>query len=445
LKKLLFLIFALFLINAHAAITHCGTSLSRNDTTLVLFVNGITNTSAEACNSSDELRKAIGTTNFDYSYLYNKADGFISDTDELRAQAKLSDDAFRKFNLTRGDLDYLANSTNTKFQYYAALGAAYESYSNTQDAVYKRIYTVSNSLRDSLVVYAKYYDKIIIVPHSQGNFYTESAFAMLVNSGDFTTVNKIKVVGVASVAATTPSDTYLTNSGDVTVYGGQGFINSLLGWLSVYKPLTSKDSYNYAGTAFTIDQRLIDTSGFHSFNKVYLSDLYYSSEKENKSYRLIIKEYIQALLPSTNTGINKNGTGTITAIFDGASYTFTNFTIKIMTSFNSGAAWYPQFVADDGAGNQIELAYCAIDIASQASTDFCNSSSPRRFFLGFKKASGAYYSMSAGGFQTNTPHSQAKSKGTFIGNGLIPSAATGGSPKNITGNFDISNISIIPY
>lgn len=283
-------LFLLMFQPARAADVYKGCGYSYNsaapNATMVIFVNGIANSNADACASADVLGAAIGTTNLDLDFFYNKADGFIKDVDELRQQATLSNIAFKNGNVARANLATLTAAQ--KRAYYVALGGEYLKRANSSDAVEQRIYAITVALRDKLLLIDKGFSRIVLVPHSQGNFYVEAAYAMLVQAGRTDVTDKIRVVGVASVAATTPSDTYLSSAGDQQVYNTQ-WVNTI--GLDVYAPLVSKDSLGQNNT-----DTALSTSGFHSFVKVYLSDLYYSPEKGNSSYRLIMRDYVQQFI-----------------------------------------------------------------------------------------------------------------------------------------------------
>jgi hypothetical protein len=313
---LLLFVFLLMCHPARAADVYKGCGYSYNsaapNATMVIFVNGIANSSADACASADVLGAAIGTTNLDLDYFYNKADGFIKDVDELRQQATLSNIAFNNINVTRADLGALTAAQ--KRAYYVALGGEYIKRANSTDPIEQRIYAITVGLRDKLLLIDKGFSRIVLVPHSQGNFYVEAAYALLVQAGRADVVDKIRVVGVASVAATTPSDTYLSSAGDQQVYNTQ-WLNTI--GLPVYAPLVSRDSLRQNNT-----DTALSTSGFHSFVKVYLSDLYYSPEKSNTSYRVIVRDYVQQFIAPNVPIINSVTPGNASA------GTLTTFTIS---------------------------------------------------------------------------------------------------------------------
>lgn len=76
---------------------------------------------------------------------------------------------------------------------------------------------------ESLVTYLEEHflagKKVIVVAHSQGNHMIELAYTVLKEKWGNNVEKSIKVVGVASVASTTPNNTYVTSLNDYTVLG----------------------------------------------------------------------------------------------------------------------------------------------------------------------------------------------------------------------------------
>jgi len=125
--------------------------------------------------------------------------------------------------------------------------------------------TISKSV-DSLTTVLKEYAlsgrKVVVVAHSQGNHIIELAYANLMKIFPESSLKSIRVVGVASVASTTPSGIYVTLVDDSAVLGAY----RALGGLSSERPLE--------GNFFTIDvNHAGDENIHHSFVEVYLSDL----------------------------------------------------------------------------------------------------------------------------------------------------------------------------
>ncbi len=98
--------------------------------------------------------------------------------------------------------------------------------------------------------------KIVVVAHSQGNHIIELAYSVLKEKWGADAVKAIQVVGVASVASATPSDTYITWDDDDTVLYKHDYT-------SVGDPL--------AGNFSVTDQSPANWTNDHSFVDVYMN------------------------------------------------------------------------------------------------------------------------------------------------------------------------------
>ncbi|MBD8051987.1 hypothetical protein [Limnohabitans radicicola] len=262
----------------------CGFSFNANNTRVVVFLNGIGNDFADVCSSSDALGKVINTSNFDRIVIHNRSEAINKDVNELRAQAAYSNLALK----TNSMVDLSKMSAQQKTEYYKTLGGMYLSAGSSTEPAVRRIYEFSMYLADRLRKLSEKYERIVLVPHSQGNFYAEAAYAILVNSGNQTALNKIKVVGVASVAASSPNDVYMTNTIDAQVYGSQS-ANSIT--YDFYKPLPATDTIVPDNPISFATVDLVKTNGYHSFVSAYLNQTYNSKEK-NQTLPSIIGDYV---------------------------------------------------------------------------------------------------------------------------------------------------------
>lgn len=296
-KYIIILIWSFF-SSATFAGTGCGYSFDVNNrsNTLVYFINGINNSVADACASSDALAATVASRNIDYKYFYNPGNGKISDVLELKAMAAFSDTALKQLNITSPS----NMSDSRKLEYYRLLGSYYSSLSDTIDPVLARIYVTASRLKDTLILNSGNYKRVILVPHSQGNAYVEIAYGMLLYENKSSVLSNVKVVGVASVAPTTPDNVYISNNIDGNVYG-TNLVNTL--GVSIYHPLPSEDSLLYITNETLVPFAAIElatlsykTNLFHSFVDVYLSDFFVSVEKNNKSFRQIVHGYIRNLI-----------------------------------------------------------------------------------------------------------------------------------------------------
>lgn len=175
----------------------------------IVFINGIKNTSPMTAASSQSLILSLRTNGlpqgkYNYTYFWNPTDGLIGDDSELMKQAKISD-------------QILALTSNNKDEYYRQLGIYYNNkYAalTTLSGEEKRVVQVAYQIKTRLISLLAITKGVVVVSHSQGNFYIEAAFAMLRADGRLDLTSRIRVVGVAVVAATTPNDRYITHTGD---------------------------------------------------------------------------------------------------------------------------------------------------------------------------------------------------------------------------------------
>jgi hypothetical protein len=310
-RKFLLIFIVIFVQFAHAQFIRSGPGFGdtgRNSDIMILFVNGIMNSLPQTQDSSDVLVNALHSNGlakglYAYSYFYNPTNyvGGIADFPELRLQATISDTHLR---LTQRD----------KARYYNSMGIYYnDNYNAIKNGTFtgtetlKRIVEISGQLKERLNTITSIRPGVIVVPHSQGNFLIEAAYAMLVADRSINTLNKIRVVGIASVAATTPFDRYITSANDRAIIGQSSsthdpsLINGNLNLLT-YDTLTATETPcmdQFCGD--DISWSSIDSTG-HGFREVYLNSSI-KNYSNTKSFPAIISEMIrisyQELNPST--------------------------------------------------------------------------------------------------------------------------------------------------
>ncbi len=313
---------------------HDGTYMdSKKNKQLIMFVNGIQNTLPNAQSSAKKLAETLGfdknDPQYSYTYFYNPKGfhidksatagmlSFADDSLELRLQAKYSEKAFQSAGITDAD-----NMTEKQKQdYYYNLGQEYRDLidrldRNNLDATSRNIASttqrlarnIENKLTNSVV--KEPFKTLILVPHSQGNFFVESAYAYLYYQGKNELLKRVRVVGVASVAGTTPSDTYLSSPKDKAVFGGQGNMYHI-SRTKIYHPLNANTDFctevNTSITGTNFETRCYgsasksdllrletvmdvqDVAG-HGFDNVYLNPLF--KNNQNTTFPNIIKDYI---------------------------------------------------------------------------------------------------------------------------------------------------------
>lgn len=230
----------------------CAGAENASANTTILFVNGIMNNSTASQASAKALSTSLLSNGFDLSKVnihcyFNGTDGAYDDVIELRIQAAISSKA--KTN----DL------TNTADGYYDRLGFAYRALSDKNvrcedylqytdqfiasaaqrgteyyenkygGSACTRVITGTKSLANSLKKFADR-GNVIVVAHSQGNFFLESAYAFLKDQ-KYTNLNRIQGVGVAAISQYPVNSRYLTIQQDNAIYFLQplnaGYIKNL--------------------------------------------------------------------------------------------------------------------------------------------------------------------------------------------------------------------------
>lgn len=235
----------------------------------VLFVNGIFNTLSDACNSSAKLiasMPAEARAN-NYSYIWNP-DSWL-DPIELIDQERISGEAVVSARLQN-------NGIFDKTTYYKILGEKYQLL--IQSPTEKRtVVSFTRALHFEIERLLHNGQSIVVVPHSQGNHMIEAAYAMFVFYASLDPslswkLDKIRVVGFASVAHTTPSGKYVTISEDGALASFEAAI--LFAGLPEGRPL--ERNYAICTSFFDFSCResvkLADFPTGHGFAEIYLND-----------------------------------------------------------------------------------------------------------------------------------------------------------------------------
>jgi PKD repeat protein len=319
-KKFRLFVFVFFAFAQNAFAGQCGVYNSQGAATTIMFVNGINNSQPMACQSSNELILKMATNGvawqkYNWTYFHNQNSGLGSDIVELQLQAIRSNAA----------LDG-AGSGQSVEAYYQKLGEIYNS------AIFggnltEEVDWVTRDLYNKVVeIVETKGQSLVIVPHSQGNFYTEAVYALLKFKGKNNVIQKLRVVGVGVVAATSPSDKYISSEVDNALSTQQLQTHSYAPgaiYLNKYNvlsrtdnPCTGTDSFKKCGQEANLNTG--DKWLGHGFVEIYLSGSVYS-EVKNKAYSAVIAGMVQdsinelnavAVVPTISDIAASNGTPT---------------------------------------------------------------------------------------------------------------------------------------
>lgn len=296
----------------------CNVINNQSSNLKIVFVNGIANTIDDACSSMQNLATLIGKNSYSYSYFYNTQDPNGVDQVELTWQATQSNLALSANGYYASEI---AGDASKKFNYYKTLGERYKNAVNAPGSVLQVANRLVSRIKSELQTSTN--KKLVLVAHSQGNFYVEAAYAMLLNeaitNGDASIVDllqRLRIVGAASVAASTPHNRYLSHSNDLAVFVGQAAISSLTSSYTNYKPLkynavacvfspcTDQESKTLASLYYVaqLPEGGNDTA-LHNFQAVYLNQSFFS-EATGKSFSSIIVEMIKDSINELNPPVS---------------------------------------------------------------------------------------------------------------------------------------------
>jgi len=270
-----------------------GIEKANSSAVTILFVNGINNQRVEAAASSDALIQSLKATGlplqtYNFDYFYNPTQGMWPDNQEVARQLGLSDTWWRA-------------SSGARNEYYRLLGNDYDAaYGRvlTLPALDQRVVLVAVGLKQKIEAILAKSAGVIVVPHSQGNLYAEAAYAMLVAEGRTDVVARVRVVGVADAAVTTPSNRYITHDSDWVITQAEPLLASALG-LTV-RPL-QPDVTACVGPRLVVCGGSIDWKNSigdglaHSFVNVYLNSNLYS-QADDRQFPKVIYDLVTASL-----------------------------------------------------------------------------------------------------------------------------------------------------
>lgn len=310
-----------------------GTSLVFDREVRILFVNGIYNSMDAARDSSSNLSAALEfdlLRNFNFDFFHNPNDGNTEDITEIRAQAQLSANAA---SLIGRDFIQINSNLDNKKLYYAMLGWSYKDLrlqTTTMTPTQWRITgtTLQLAAKIKQIIEAGGERRLILVPHSQGNFYVEAALGVILDDirrGRWTILSenqmldRIRVFGVAPVSATSWNNAYISHNLDQAIQIGLPFNTAGIDHQSI--PFNTIAAIDPDWIVWANARQYLESLGAdqraHGFTETYLNQRIIRSE-DNLSFGGYVRDQIRAhmvfpLTPPTtpqsrlpHTGITAN-------------------------------------------------------------------------------------------------------------------------------------------
>lgn len=227
-----------------ATLANSETLSNDNQPVSVYFLNGIFNSDIQSQTAAialfnrlkedDYFLQLVKNKQVSLRTLYNPTDPFLEDLYELDAQARVQKTALmntairvRSEHLDNtyddADLETVRRALFNEEMYKANQAYRAERYSKLDfihtagNRAIEHYDKMANEVKRALLAG----DKVVIVAHSQGNYVAQGLYANLARDPQVKTMlaDNFKMVGVANVAATTPSGSYLTHTDDQAVYG----------------------------------------------------------------------------------------------------------------------------------------------------------------------------------------------------------------------------------
>lgn len=308
--------------------------LARPDVS-VFFLNGIFNTDIQAQTSAialfnrlkqnPQFLHLVKDQRVNLRTLYNPGDPFIGDLIELGEQANMQKSAL-KATQYRIECEHLAdiydaadlarvrqaiyNEELYKAQqaYQAKKVSSLDFVHSAGNRVIEQYHALADEVRRSLLAG----DKVVIVAHSQGNYAIQSIYSELSQDPkvkDLLT-HSLSVVGVANVAATTPTASYITNKDDQAVYtwhtlqGGQPMVANFnaifadgepLGGIFESKVQRQNDSQNHGFIETYLSARFDDPQSFVPHNPEIIEKSTQNSPTPKTIYGVIVTQVMTGL------------------------------------------------------------------------------------------------------------------------------------------------------
>lgn len=276
----------------------------------IVFLNGIDGYAEKSTASRAKLKDAIHKAGFSnefnkqgvrYLYWLNPGDGFIDDKIELYQQAALSGTALTLAKINNPGAQ-LIGSPEYKLELgkLYAQGIARNSFDD-EDARHNH-WVVKNFSAFIKNLSVGRNSKIIVVAHSQGNFFSEAVDAYLrftLNGDDLGRYTRnVRYVGAASVAGSTPNNRYISASEDNALNLHAAFTAGVINFSVL--PRNS----NICQLLDPICIWKTWTADFwtqHGFQEIYTSDLPDIISKSSMGY-LLAKHIRDSLIELTGVG-----------------------------------------------------------------------------------------------------------------------------------------------
>lgn len=222
---------------------HSTAKTQQKDTITVYFLNGIFNSEVKTQSDAVALflrlkdnptfNTLVENNQVNLKTLYNPTDIGFGDTNELFAQADIQKKALKATQI-RIEQEQLAQKYDAadlekvrQAIFQQEIFKANQTYRAEQYSQADFIHTAGNRAIDHYRMLAEKVkesllngEKVVIVAHSQGNYVVQGIYAQLLHDSSVRhdVSQNLYVVGVANVAATTPTGSYITNSDDAAVY-----------------------------------------------------------------------------------------------------------------------------------------------------------------------------------------------------------------------------------
>ncbi len=210
-------VFCVFLI-FNASQTLAVDTFCQETKTLIVFGNGIMNSEPEADRSKNRLQELLQATltpdefkRLEFAIAYNQSYGLLRDLYESLKQKLGADNVVTSFWRWLGGRDILPDAVQQEFLRVAA-SFDFSTRVGTQDL------SIHLALYRSKTLEGK---KIVVVSHSQGNFFVNAAYVALHSGTDPLTTNSFGVVSVANPAS------FVAGSGPYTTLFEDGVIAAI--------------------------------------------------------------------------------------------------------------------------------------------------------------------------------------------------------------------------